>query len=108
MSVFGIILTGMAIIFCTTVFMAIDKNSHSVSDTLYGIFPYFVSVFTLLVLGCIEFFRKELLVFLVTLEKSTDLTIKDSEILRNQCVNQSNYLPDWGVFYLFYGFFTMV
>jgi hypothetical protein len=35
-------------LFCVTVFMAIDRNSHSVSDTLYGIFPYFVSACTLL------------------------------------------------------------
>jgi hypothetical protein len=28
--------------FCIQVFMAVDQNSHSVSDTLYGVFPYFV------------------------------------------------------------------
>jgi len=28
--------------FCIQVFMAVDRNSHSVSDTLYGVFPYFV------------------------------------------------------------------
>jgi len=33
---------------CVTVFIAIDRNSHSNTDTLYGIFPYFVSAFTLL------------------------------------------------------------
>lgn len=27
---------------------AVDRHSHSASDTLYGIFPYFVSVFTIL------------------------------------------------------------
>ncbi len=31
------------IIFLVTVFVAVDRNSHSVSDTFYGIFPYWVS-----------------------------------------------------------------
>lgn len=31
-----------ALAFCLQVFMAVDRNSHSVSDTLYGIFPYIV------------------------------------------------------------------
>jgi hypothetical protein len=44
----GVILYILTIIFCVTVFTAIDRNSHSVSDTLYGIFPYFVSAFTIL------------------------------------------------------------
>ena len=29
-------------------FTAVDRNSHSNSDTLYRIFPYFVSAFTIL------------------------------------------------------------
>jgi hypothetical protein len=29
-------------IFCVQVFVAVDRHSHSVSDTLYGIFPYVV------------------------------------------------------------------
>jgi len=37
----------LVIIFLVTVFIAIDKNSHSVSDTFYGVFPYFVSTFLL-------------------------------------------------------------
>ena len=37
---FFIILAGLA--FCVQVFFAVDRNSHSVSDTLYGIFPYVV------------------------------------------------------------------
>jgi len=47
-SAIGVIMYLMTIIFCITVFMAIDRHSHSNSDTLYGIFPYFVSAFTLL------------------------------------------------------------
>lgn len=31
----------VAAIFCVNVFLAIDRHSHSVSDTLYGVFPYF-------------------------------------------------------------------
>ena len=44
----GIILTLGVLAFCVSVFLAVDKNSHSVSDTLYGIFPYFVSAFAVL------------------------------------------------------------
>lgn len=44
----GAIITLIVIVFCVTVFIAIDRDSHSVSDTLYGIFPYFVSAFTVL------------------------------------------------------------
>jgi peptidoglycan/LPS O-acetylase OafA/YrhL len=33
--------------FCCTVFAAVDRHSHSASDTLYGIFPYFVCTFLL-------------------------------------------------------------
>jgi hypothetical protein len=29
-------------LFCAQVFLAVDRHSHSVSDTLYGVFPYFV------------------------------------------------------------------
>ena len=47
-SIAGAVLSLLAIIFCVTVFIAVDRNSHSVSDTFYGIFPYFVSVFVIL------------------------------------------------------------
>jgi hypothetical protein len=47
-SVIGILISLCALIFCVTVFIAVDRHSHSVSDTLYGIFPYFVSAFTIL------------------------------------------------------------
>ncbi|MBS1537026.1 MAG: hypothetical protein JST20_04690 [Bacteroidetes bacterium] len=47
-SIIGSIITLFAIAFCVTVFVAIDRKSHSVSDTLYGIFPYVISAFTVL------------------------------------------------------------
>lgn len=46
-SIIGAIITMAVLYFCITVFIAIDRHSHSVSDTLYGIFPYFVSAFTI-------------------------------------------------------------
>ena len=36
------------VLFCFQVFIAVDRRSHSVSDTLYGIFPYVVPAFMLL------------------------------------------------------------
>lgn len=47
-SIAGTILLLLTIGFCTTVFIAVDRHSHSVTDTLYGIFPSFVSAFTVL------------------------------------------------------------
>lgn len=38
----------MTALFCAQVFVAVDRHSHSVSDTLYGIFPYWVSGCTVL------------------------------------------------------------
>ncbi len=38
----GVVLVALAVIFCTQVFVALDRHSHSASDTLYGIFPYVV------------------------------------------------------------------
>jgi Na+/glutamate symporter len=35
----------LAALFCLTVFKAVDRHSHSASDTLYGVFPFFVCVF---------------------------------------------------------------
>jgi hypothetical protein len=37
-----------ALAFCVQVFIAVDRQSHSVSDTLYGIYPFVVP--TLIVL----------------------------------------------------------
>jgi drug/metabolite transporter (DMT)-like permease len=35
-------------LFCVQVFLAVDRHSHSVSDTLYGVFPFFVPAFGIL------------------------------------------------------------
>ncbi|HEV2438400.1 MAG TPA: hypothetical protein VG077_20625 [Verrucomicrobiae bacterium] len=43
----GTIVTLAALAFCAQVFLARDHKSHSVSDTLYGIFPFFTCVFLL-------------------------------------------------------------
>ncbi len=37
-----------AAIFCVQVFTAVDRHSHSASDTLYGIFPFVVPAVILL------------------------------------------------------------
>jgi hypothetical protein len=47
-SVPGTLVWLMAAVFCMTVFRAVDRHSHSVSDTLYGVFPFFVCTFLLL------------------------------------------------------------
>ena len=44
----GVIICLLAGIFCLTVFQAVDRHSHSASDTLYGVFPFFVCTFLLL------------------------------------------------------------
>ena len=41
----GVIITLMAFVFCAQIFLAVDRRSHSVSDTLYGVFPFFVCSF---------------------------------------------------------------
>ena len=38
----GVVLIVLILAFCVQVFLAIDRTSHSVSDTLYGVFPYIV------------------------------------------------------------------
>jgi hypothetical protein len=45
----GIITTLALIAFCLHIFFFIDSKSHSVSDTLYGIFPYVIPAFLLYV-----------------------------------------------------------
>jgi hypothetical protein len=35
----GLAATVLAAAFCVQVFLAVDRHSHSASDTLYGIFP---------------------------------------------------------------------
>lgn len=47
-SVPGTVAFLFALLFCITVFRSVDRHSHSVSDTLYGIFPFFVCTFLLL------------------------------------------------------------
>jgi hypothetical protein len=37
-----------AMAFCAQVLVAVDRQSHSVSDTLYGAFPYLACCFLLL------------------------------------------------------------
>ena len=44
----GIVLTLLGLAFCIQVFVAVDRHSHSVSDTLYAVFPYFACGFLLL------------------------------------------------------------
>lgn len=46
-SVPGCIITLLALLFCTQVFVAVDRHSHSVSDTFYGVFPFFACTFLL-------------------------------------------------------------
>ncbi len=44
----GVLLVILALIFCVQVFVAVDRHSHSASDTLYGIFPFVVPALMLL------------------------------------------------------------
>jgi hypothetical protein len=44
----GFVIVAAAFAFCVNVFWAVDRKSHSVGDTLYGIHPFFVSTFFLL------------------------------------------------------------
>jgi hypothetical protein len=46
-SVPGVMIALVAVGFCVQVFVAVDRHSHSVSDTLYGIFPFFACAFLL-------------------------------------------------------------
>lgn len=39
-SIAGWLISFAALAFCVQVFIAIDARSHSVSDTLYGFFPF--------------------------------------------------------------------
>jgi len=44
----GAIVTTGALAFCVQVFLAVDRHSHSVSDTLYGVYPFIISTLLLL------------------------------------------------------------
>jgi hypothetical protein len=46
-SVPGAVVVLLAVAFCINVFVAIDRHSHSGSDTLYGVFPFWVCTFLL-------------------------------------------------------------
>ena len=46
-SVPGAVITLAALAFCAQVFLAVDRHSHSASDTLYGVFPFFACAFLL-------------------------------------------------------------
>jgi len=41
----GSVILLIAVLFCFNVFISQDRESHSASDTLYAIFPYFVCTF---------------------------------------------------------------
>jgi hypothetical protein len=47
-TVAGVVAVLLAAVFCLQVFIAVDRHAHSVSDTLYGIFPYVVPCLMLL------------------------------------------------------------
>ena len=44
----GWLVVVVALIFSVQVFVAVDRHSHSVSDTFYGVFPFIVPTFLLL------------------------------------------------------------
>jgi hypothetical protein len=44
----GVLLLLGAAAFVAEVFRAVDRHSHSASDTIYGVFPYVTCVFLLL------------------------------------------------------------
>lgn len=41
------VLAALFAAFCIQVFFVVDARSHSASDTLYGVFPYWVPAFLL-------------------------------------------------------------
>ncbi|MFZ0687692.1 MAG: hypothetical protein WAM89_19270 [Terriglobales bacterium] len=46
-SIPGWIVSALAAAFCLHIFLFVDARSHSVSDMLYGVFPYWVPTFLL-------------------------------------------------------------
>jgi hypothetical protein len=44
----GVLLVLLVAVFCVQVFVSVDRRSHSVSDTWYGMFPYAVPALALL------------------------------------------------------------
>ena len=47
-SIAGWTVVALSLAFCLQVFIAVDRHSHSASDTLFGVFPYFATCFLLL------------------------------------------------------------
>ena len=47
-SLMGWLISLSAVAFCGQVFWAIDRHSHSASDTLYGVFPFWIPTILLL------------------------------------------------------------
>ncbi|HEY5490326.1 MAG TPA: hypothetical protein VIK25_03945 [Gemmatimonadaceae bacterium] len=47
-SIPGAVVTMGALAFCVQVFWAVDRHSHSVSDTLYGVYPFILPTLLLL------------------------------------------------------------
>jgi hypothetical protein len=43
----GYAVMAVALVFCAQAFLAIDRHTHSVSDTLFGFFPFVVPAFLL-------------------------------------------------------------
>ena len=43
----GFLITVLLVAFWLQTFVAVDRHSHSVSDTLYGIFPFWVGAATI-------------------------------------------------------------
>jgi hypothetical protein len=46
-SLIGVLVTFLAAAFCIQIFLFVDARSHSASDTLYGVFPYWAPTFLL-------------------------------------------------------------
>jgi len=44
----GYVAVALTLAFIGNVFLAVDRHSHSVSDTLYGLFPYIVPAWLLM------------------------------------------------------------
>lgn len=44
-SVLGWSIVTVAAFFCAHIFLLVDRHSHSVSDTLYGVFPFWAPAF---------------------------------------------------------------
>ncbi len=47
-SVPGAMVTLGALAFCVQVFLAVDRQSHSVTDTLYSVYPFIIPTLLLL------------------------------------------------------------